>query len=109
NLKHDTLAQLLARHRGVRNLKDLPRLLIKDVVRWADGHFARFGLWPTHLSGPVLDAPAETWGGINSALQRGQRKLPGGSSLYKVLWKYRGVNRIVRNAKPAGTTRPRTP
>ena len=100
-LRRTTLARLLQRHRGVRNLKDLPRLRIKDIVRWADAHFARTGQWPTHRSGPVLEAPGETWAGINTALQRGLRKLPGGSSLYRVLWKYRGVDRAARNATRA--------
>jgi len=97
-LRATTLARLLQRYRGVRNIKNLPPLRIKDVVRWADAHFARTGQWPTHLSGPVLDAPGETWGAINGTLQRGGRRQPGGSSLYRVLWKYRGVDRAARNA-----------
>jgi hypothetical protein len=97
-LRPDSLARLLQRHRGVRNRKALPPLRIHRIVVWASKHRAKKGEWPTHLSGPVLDAPGETWGGINTALQRGQRGLPGGSSLYRVLRRYLGVDRKVRNA-----------
>jgi hypothetical protein len=100
-LRPSSLARLLQRYRGVRNRKDLPPLRIKQIVAWADVHFAHTGQWPTHLSGPVFGAPGETWGAIHSNLQRGGRGLPGGSSLYQVLRKYRGVNRSVRAATRA--------
>jgi hypothetical protein len=81
-----SLAQFLAIHRSVRNEKDLPRLRIKDIRRWAKDHFERTGRWPTHISGHA--APNETWGGINAALTYGYRGLPGGSSLYQLLHRY---------------------
>ena len=100
-LRRSSLARLLHRHRGVHNRKDLPPLRIKQIVAWADVHFARTGLWPTHLSGPVIGAAGETWGAIHTRLQCGGRGLPGGSSLYQVLYKFRGVNRSVRAATRA--------
>jgi hypothetical protein len=33
----------------------------------------------------VLDAPGETWSGLNSALRLGTRGLPGGDSLHRLL------------------------
>jgi hypothetical protein len=95
-LRKDSLARLLQRYRGVRNRKGLPHLKIKKILAWADAHFARTGQWPTHLSGPVIAAPGETWGGIHTALQCGNRGLPGGMGLYKLLRIHRGVNRSVR-------------
>jgi hypothetical protein len=97
-LRRDSLAKLLQRHRGVRNRRALPRLTIAQILAWADAHFGRTGQWPIHLSGPVFNAPGETWGAIHVSLQRGARGLRYQSSLYEVLRKYRGVNRTVRNA-----------
>ena len=39
----DSLAKLLARHRGKRNNKDLPKLTERKVVIWAIAHHARDG------------------------------------------------------------------
>jgi hypothetical protein len=48
-------------------------------------HRKRTGRWPTALSGPVVEAPGETWRGVEMALVQGQRGLPKGSSLARVL------------------------
>ena len=45
----DSLAQLLARLRGVRNRSRLPRYRITDILRWADSHFARTGRAPSRF------------------------------------------------------------
>jgi hypothetical protein len=37
----------------------------------------------------VLDAPGETWKGINQALWAGNRGLPGGDSLARLLRRHR--------------------
>jgi hypothetical protein len=86
-----SLARLLAEYRGVRNRKDLPRLRVGQILRWAEQHQERTGAWPREKSGPVLDAPGETWSGINAALREGLRGLPGGSSLYLLLVGHRRV------------------
>jgi hypothetical protein len=88
-----SLAQFLALHRKVRNRKAPPKLRISEIVRWADEHFEQTGRWPTHLSGPVLTAPGETWSAVHSALRLGLRGLHVGSSLYQVLRQYREVPR----------------
>jgi hypothetical protein len=80
-----SLAQLLGRKRGVRNRKALPPLTEEQVLRWADLHFQRTGAWPTEASGPVADAPGETWQGVAEALRAGGRGLPGGPSLTRLL------------------------
>ncbi len=41
-----SLAQLLAKKRGVRNHLALPPLRPKKILVWADAHFARTGRWP---------------------------------------------------------------
>jgi hypothetical protein len=87
----DSLARLLARHFGVRNRKDLPRLTIKQILVWADAHRARSGKWPVVAAGPILHAPGETWLGVDAALREGIRGLKGGTSLTRVLTKNRGA------------------
>jgi hypothetical protein len=42
-------------------------------------------------SGAIIDAPGETWSGVNAALERGNRGLPGGSSLARLIKKHLGV------------------
>jgi hypothetical protein len=85
-----SLARLLLEHRGVRNRKNLPPYQIDQLLRWADAHFERTGKFPTHLSGPIADAPGETWHAVHDALTRGQRGLAGGSSLARLLAEHRG-------------------
>ena len=97
-----SLAKLLARHRQVRNRKDAPLLFTRDILAWADAHHRRTGLWPTPRSGPVTDAPGETWSGIGGALSQGTRGQPGGSSLARFLAQHRG--RRNRKSPPRLTT-----
>jgi len=87
----DSLAKLLARHRGVRNKQALPPLSIEQIREWVQAHHTRTGQWPRHSSGPIADAPGETWAGVNTALARGGRGLPGGSSLYRLVCECRPV------------------
>jgi hypothetical protein len=86
-----SLAQLLAEHRGVRNIQALPRLSVKQILAWADAHERRTGEWPTSKSGSIVQAPGESWSAVNAALRSGRRGFPGGSSLPRVLAKHRGV------------------
>jgi hypothetical protein len=86
-----SLARLLDTHRGVRNRKSLPRLTRIQILAWADLHYARTESWPTAHSGPILEAPGETWMAVEMALAKGLRGLPGGSSLPQLLDKHRQV------------------
>lgn len=86
-----SLAKLLKEHRGRRHKGLLPRLTIAQILAWADAHHSRTGDWPDQTSGAVTDAPGETWGGVNAALDVGGRGLPGGSSLAQMLEAHRGV------------------
>src|SRR5262249_18787618 len=70
---------------------DLPPLSKELILELADAHHRRTGCWPRHDSGPIVGAPGETWNGVDTALARGLRNLPGNSSLAKLLAKHRGV------------------
>ena len=39
-----SIAKLLAKHRGVRNIGELPKLTEGRILAWADAHFGRTGL-----------------------------------------------------------------
>ncbi|MEX0612898.1 MAG: hypothetical protein WD229_12330, partial [Pirellulales bacterium] len=86
-----SLARLLAKHRGKRNPSQVPPLTIKRILAWADAHHARTGRWPRLESGPIAEAPGETWTAVGIALYRGSRGLPGGSTLPRLLAGRRGV------------------
>lgn len=91
-----TVAQLLAARVGRRNESALPQYTISGILAWCDAEFQRTGQWPRHDSGAISDAPGETWGAVESALQRGMRGLAGGSSLAQVLSEHRGVRNKAR-------------
>lgn len=80
-----TLAELLVKHRGIRRQGYLPLLRPRRIRAWAKAHFRRTGQWPTDKSGPIVDAPGETWLGVDMALRKGHRGLSGASSLAKLL------------------------
>ncbi|MCH8967744.1 MAG: hypothetical protein IIA66_01340, partial [Planctomycetes bacterium] len=89
-----TLAGLYSKHRGVRSGKHLPPFQKGRILTWADAHRKRTGAWPTTDSGPVHNAPSETWGAISTALREGLRGLPGGTSLAQLLGKKRGKRNV---------------
>src|SRR5262249_49591647 len=76
-----SLADLLQRHRGARNRKNLPRLTERRILDWANAHHAETGTWPNENSGEVSGAPGEAWGHINQALRQGLRGLRGDDTL----------------------------
>lgn len=86
-----SLARLLTERRGRRNSAALPRLTVAQILNWADRHKQRTGCWPRKTSGAVVDAPGETWAGIQDALRRGRSGLPEGLTVPHLLAKYRGV------------------
>jgi hypothetical protein len=90
----DSLAQLLARERGVRNVSNLPPLTEETILAWADRHRRRTGKWPNENSGPIEGAPGEVWKNVTAALMQGLRGLPGGSSLAVLIATRRGVRNL---------------
>ena len=83
-----SLARLLEKHRGVRNRRNLPRLTERTILAWARSYRRVNGRWPQYKAGPVAQSPGDTWSAINSALSAGNRGLPGGLSLSKLLQKH---------------------
>ncbi len=81
----DSLPQLLAREREVRNRSDLPDLSVAEVKRWARQHFSRTGKWPHYGSGDIPGSAQENWHGVERALREGIRSFPGGDSLARFL------------------------
>src|SRR5437868_3475708 len=86
----NSLSGLLTRRCGAGTPQALPALTVEKVLAWADRHNEQTGRWPSVRPEEVLDAPGETWRGINHALARGYRGLPGGSSLAQRLAVERG-------------------
>lgn len=99
---YKSLAHFLAVKRGYRYRFGLPDLTIEQILEWARAHFERNGRWPNHVSGPIPEAPGETWGRIHAALLDGRRGLPK-SSLFAVL------SLIRKSGKPAHFLRRPTP
>jgi len=67
-------------------------LTIEQILAWADAHREVTGAWPNRDSGPVSGAPCTvSWRTIATALRKGSRGLPGGSSLPGLLAEHRGV------------------
>jgi len=84
-----SLFQLIAAHPERRRVKK-PDLTIPQILAWADAFQARHGRWPNRSSGPIPDAPGETWNIVSIALWAGLRGLPGGSSIPRLLADHRG-------------------
>jgi len=97
-----TLAKFLAEVLGVRTRAAVPKLTIKQILVWADRHRARTGQWPRTRSGPIQDAPGETWLAVEQALERGTRGFRGGDSLLRVLHRYR--RNVGRKLRTSGQT-----
>ncbi len=88
--KGGSLAKLLAEHRGYRHARNVPRLRVNDILRWADAHYERTGEYPGRHSGRVLEAPGESWNAVDRALARKTRGLRGGYTLADLLARRRG-------------------
>src|SRR4051794_4819487 len=66
-LPGSSLAKLLLEYRGVRHRNLLPSFSLDQILDWADSYHDRTRKWPTDLSGPILDAPGETWRAVDKA------------------------------------------
>jgi hypothetical protein len=85
-----SLTNLLVQLRGHRNKAAAPPLTHAQILAWADAYHAAHGRWPTVRSGPVADAPGETWRGVTIALNNGGRGLSRGTTLPRLLERHRG-------------------
>ncbi len=90
-----SLAKLLLERRSRRHKGLLPRYTYRRLLAWADAYHSRTGRWPKPHSGPIAEAPGETFRAVEDALNHGGRGLPGGSSIARLLADRRGVrNRL---------------
>jgi hypothetical protein len=80
-----SLALLLSQKRAVRSHLHVPHLTIPQIRKWAKAHRKRHGKWPSRQSGPIPEAPGESWQAVHLALYHGGRGLPGGTTLAGLL------------------------
>src|ERR1017187_10892350 len=74
-----------------RQQRGEPHDLAEDeILAWADAFFARTGDWPMFDSGPIPEAPGETWLLVAAALTLGLRGFPRGGSIPRFLDEHRG-------------------
>jgi len=92
--KVGSLAHLLVKHRGVRNVQSLPPLTEKQVLAWGDAYFKRTGHWPQRNNGEIPGSHGETWQNVDQALVKGLRGFSGGSSLVRLLAEHRNVRNL---------------
>ena len=71
--------------------QDRPRLTATLVLGWADVYHASNGKWPGHGFRFDRRRPGENWRAVDKALRAGLRGLRGGSSLFRLLVRNRGV------------------
>ncbi|MFM7207334.1 MAG: DEAD/DEAH box helicase family protein, partial [Planctomycetaceae bacterium] len=71
---NSSLADLLHRARGVRNLGRLPNLTHAQILKWADQHYQNNNFWPSAKSGRIKGT-LETWNGVAKSMMRGTRGL----------------------------------
>ena len=86
-----TLARLLFTKRGVHCQRYPAELRVSEIIRWAKRYEKTHGRWPGLKSG-LVEGTQHSWTGIDFALAKGRRGLPGGSSLAKLLNAYRRGN-----------------
>ena len=79
-----SLAKFLKRHFGIGNIQSLLQLSIEEIKNCILMYKERTGEWPNEKSGAISELPGETWAKVMSALHKGGRGLPGGSSLAKL-------------------------
>jgi len=88
--KGTSVAQLLQQHRNARNPANLPDITEEQILSWADSFRDSKGRWPSSDSGEIVNAPGETWRGINNALKKNKRSLSTSCSLAEFLRQHRG-------------------
>jgi hypothetical protein len=52
-----------------------PELTIAKILRWADAHRRRTARWPPSRSGPIPEAPGDTWNAVAGWRCAGSRPL----------------------------------
>jgi hypothetical protein len=79
------------RRKRKKGWRPKPPLIEDQILAWADEYHRRTGRWPLLKSGAVPGNFVDRWKTIDAALRNGNRGLPGGSSLARLLAARRGV------------------
>jgi hypothetical protein len=95
-----SLSGLLARQFGVRRPFHTPKLTLRQVRYWAEAHYRRTGHWPSVKSGAIVEAPGETWAGVNSSLNMARRGIPVATTLSRLRQGLRARSEGKRLARP---------
>jgi hypothetical protein len=80
-----SIMRLLAKERGVRNIKNLPDLNKNEILAWADAYYERTGEVPGRFSGPIPESDGENWMSVATAMYAGKRGMERGVSLAQFL------------------------
>jgi hypothetical protein len=84
-----SLPKLLEEKFNVKNIQNLPSLSMELIEEWIKLFHAKHNRYPNRNDGIIEFATGKhkgtTWAHVNTALERGVRGLPGGSSLPKLL------------------------
>ncbi len=101
--KGSSLATLIQGKLNIKNHMNLPKLTEEIIIEWAKLHLNKYKKKPSQNSGEIEFASEDykpiTWLAINTALDKGGRGLPGGSSLALLVEKYLGIKRRTRKKK----------
>lgn len=73
-----------------------PLLSTKQILQWADAHYASCKQWPNRRSGRIPGSLGETWCAMDQALKKNHRGLSTGCSLAQFLQEQRGVRNRMR-------------
>lgn len=93
-----SLHRLLRKHRKIFDSRIvMPELSLKEILRWADAHYAIKGQWPFRDYGAVISCPQITWATIDDRLSKGKLGLPRGTTLVRWL---RDVRNVWDGGKP---------
>src|SRR3989441_5940351 len=81
------------KRRRLRNRRSgrRPEIAVSQILAWADTFHERVGRWPHKVDGRIAGGLGLTWLAVDKALRYGNRGLPGGSSLARLLAERRGV------------------
>jgi hypothetical protein len=80
-----SLPQILEQQFNARNVENLPLFTHEQIRSWIIEYHQETGKYPVVLAGEIPGSDGETWRIVDRALCRGQRGLPGGSSLFKFI------------------------
>jgi len=88
-----TLGDFIAEHFGVRTASRKPHIRVKQILAWADEHRKRTGEWPKNRRESIGAVPWITWGQLSHALRAGHWGFRRGTTLRRLLEKYRGIGK----------------